>query len=117
MYEVNFCLWYKLYIGSGVMNLNRLKELREDNDLLQKDVAKALGISQRNYSYIETGKTVLTEDLLRKLASYYETSIDYLLYLTDERLPYPPSIVGEDVNPKKDNVRKRNGITFHVWTL
>ena len=47
--------------------MNRIKELREDRDLLQKDVAKELGITQRNYSYIETGKTMLTEDILINL--------------------------------------------------
>lgn len=73
--------------------MNRLKELREDNDLLQKDIAEKIGITQRNYSYFETGQTMLTEDILLKLANYYNTSIDYLLYKTDERLPYPKSIM------------------------
>ena len=51
--------------------MNRLKELREDNDLFQKDVAKSLGITQRNYSYFETGQTMLTEDILIRLANFY----------------------------------------------
>lgn len=71
--------------------MNRIKELREDRDLLQKDVAKELGITQRNYSYIETGKTMLTEDILIKLAAFYNTSVDYLLYLTDVKKAYPKS--------------------------
>ena len=75
--------------------MNRLKELREDKDLLQKDMAKILGITQRNYSYIETGYTVLTEEILNKLADYYNTSIDYILYRTDERKPYKKSIVND----------------------
>ena len=75
--------------------MNRIKELREDNDLLQKDIAKKLGITQRNYSYFETGKTLLTEDILKKLADFYNVSIDYLLYLTDVRTKYPKSIVEE----------------------
>ena len=75
--------------------MNRLKELREDKDIMQKDIAKALGITQRNYSYIETGYTALTEDLLKKLADYYNTSIDYILYRTDERKPYQKSIVND----------------------
>lgn len=98
------------------MSINRLKELREDNDLLQKDIAKALGISQRNYSYLERGETLLTDDILRKLAKYYETSIDYILYETDERFPYPVSILKED-KPKVETVHKRKGITYHMWTL
>ena len=42
------------------MAMNRLKELRESNDLMQREAAKALGITQRNYSYFETGHTLLT---------------------------------------------------------
>ena len=68
--------------------MNRLKDLREENDLLQKDLAKKLGLTQRNYSYIETGKTMLTEDILRKIADYYNTSIDYLLCRTDKKEPW-----------------------------
>lgn len=68
--------------------MNRLKDLREENDLLQKVLAKKLGLTQRNYSYIETGKTMLTEDILKKIADYYNTSIDYLLCRTDKKEPY-----------------------------
>ena len=78
--------------------MNRLKELREDNDILQREVAKSLGITQRNYSYLETGQTFLTEDILKKIADYYKTSIDYILYKTDERKPYPKSIVVEELD-------------------
>lgn len=78
--------------------MNRLKEMREDKDILQKDIAKSLGITQRNYSYFETGKTMLTEDILNKLANYYNTSIDYLLYRTDERKPYTKSIIENENN-------------------
>lgn len=73
--------------------MNRLKDLREENDLLQKDLVKKLGLTQRNYSYIETGKTMLTEDILRKIADYYNTSIDYLLCRTDKKEPYKKSIL------------------------
>ena len=71
----------------------RLRELREDRDLLQKDIAKAIGLSQRNYSYYETEQSMLTADILRSLANFYNTSIDYLLYETDERKPYTKSIM------------------------
>ncbi len=73
--------------------MNRLRELREDNDLLQRELAMKLGISQRNYSYFETGKTMLTDEILLKLARFYNTSIDYILYKTDIREPYPESIM------------------------
>lgn len=75
--------------------MNRLKELREDRDLTQLQLANILGISQRNYSYFETGKTNLTADILMKLASFYDVSIDYLLYRTDVRKTYPKSVVNQ----------------------
>ena len=73
--------------------MNRLKEIREDKDLLQSDIAKILNVSQVAYSYYETGKRQLPIDLLKKLALYYGTSTDYLLGLTDIRKPYPKSII------------------------
>lgn len=82
--------------------MNRLRELREDRDLVQREIAKELGISQRNYSYYETSQTILTEDILQRLANYYNTSIDYILYRTDVRKPYPKSIV--DTNVEKEKV-------------
>jgi len=67
----------------------RIRDMREDRDLSQTDVAKAIGISQRKYSYLETGVQQWTDELLVRLALYYETSVDYLLGLTDETAPYP----------------------------
>lgn len=58
---------------------NRIRELREDNDLSQKQVAEVLEIDQSNYSKIELGKLALKDEILIKLAKYYCTSIDYLL--------------------------------------
>ena len=63
--------------------------MREDRDLSQTDVAQAIGISQRKYSYLETGTQQWTDELLIRLAAYYHTSVDYLLGLTDEEAPYP----------------------------
>lgn len=73
--------------------MNRLKDLREDRDLSQSDVAKAIGISQRVYSNYETGFSALREDILISLAKFYNTSVDYILYLTDERKALPKSKV------------------------
>ena len=67
----------------------RIKAMREDRDLSQTDVAQAIGISQRKYSYLETGTQQWTDELLARLAVYYHTSVDYLLGLTDEEAPYP----------------------------
>ncbi|MCL2842784.1 MAG: helix-turn-helix domain-containing protein [Oscillospiraceae bacterium] len=68
---------------------NRILDLRTDADLRQIDVANAIGITQRKYSYIETGTQQVTEEMLVKLASFYNTSVDYLLGLTDDPAPYP----------------------------
>ena len=75
------------------MNISRLKEIREDKDLNQSDVAKILGIKQQQYSEYEIGKRLIPINYLSDLADYYDTSIDYLLSKTDERKPYPKSIL------------------------
>ncbi|HIZ82994.1 MAG TPA: helix-turn-helix domain-containing protein [Firmicutes bacterium] len=66
---------------------NRIKDLRTDADLSQEAVAKAIGITQRKYSYIETGTQQLTGELIVKLAHYYHVSADYLLKMTDDPTP------------------------------
>ncbi len=63
---------------------NRIRDLREDHDLTQQKVADALGITQRKYSYVETGTQPLTDELLVKLARFYGVSTDYILCLTDK---------------------------------
>ncbi len=75
--------------------MNRLRELREDKDLYQKDLAKILNVSQQQYSRCETEVNQLSYDGLMTLADFYETSIDYILYRTDQRAPYPKSIMIE----------------------
>ena len=67
----------------------RIRSLREDRDLLQKDLAAYLKCSQVCYSYYEMGKRDIPTDVLIKLADFYQTSTDYLLGRTDERRPYP----------------------------
>ncbi len=76
--------------------MNRLKELREDKDLYQKDIAKFLKIDQSNYSKYELEKINIPIDTLKKLADFYDTSTDYLLYRTDNRNPYSKSIIKEE---------------------
>jgi len=60
----------------------RIKELREDKDLSQVQVAKAIGITQRKYSYLETETQPLTDEILVKLSKFYKVTTDYILYLT-----------------------------------
>ena len=69
------------------MNIIRLKEIREDNDLKQEDVARALGIKQQQYSEYERGVVLISIEKLDKLADFYNTSIDYLVGRTEERKP------------------------------
>lgn len=68
----------------------RIRDLREDRDLLQKDIAAYLQCTQVCYSNYEMGKRDIPTDVLKALALYYHTSVDYLLELTDESTPYPP---------------------------
>lgn len=75
------------------LNIIRLKEIREDNDLKQEDVARALGIKQQQYSEYERGVVLISIEKLDKLADFYNTSIDYLVGRTDERKPYKKSIL------------------------
>ena len=63
---------------------DRVKDLREDHDLTQQKLAEALGITQRKYSYVETGTQPLTAELLVKLARFYGVTTDYILCLTDK---------------------------------
>ena len=65
----------------------RLKNLREDHNLSQNDIAKYLNISQRTYSYYETGGRDIPIQILIKLADYYKTSIDYLVNRTNTKWP------------------------------
>ena len=69
----------------------RLKDLREDHDLKQEEIAKILNISQTNYSKYELEKVNIPISSLIVLADFYNTSIDYLISLTDEIKPYTRS--------------------------
>ena len=75
------------------LNLERLKEIRKDNDYTQIEIARILGITQVQYSRYETGERLIPITLLIKLADYYNVSVDYFLGLTDIRKPYPKSIL------------------------
>lgn len=68
---------------------NRIRELRQDNDLTQKQVGEILNMSQTGYNQYEIGKNDIPTKILIQLAEYYNTSVDYLLGVTDERNPYP----------------------------
>ena len=63
----------------------RIRDLREDRDLTQTEIAKILGMSQTGYSKYETGENDIPTAILIKLADFYETSVDYLLGRTDHK--------------------------------
>ena len=66
----------------------RIRNLREDKDLTQKQLGEILNMSQTGYNQYETGKNDIPTKILIKLAEFYNTSIDYLLGITDEKAPY-----------------------------
>lgn len=66
----------------------RIRDLREDHDLSQTSISKMLNISQVAYSYYELEKREIPLNLLCKLADFYNTSVDYLLYITNNINPY-----------------------------
>ena len=70
------------------MAYERIRELREDHDLRQVDVAKLLGMSQTGYSKYETGENDVPTTILIKLADFYNVSTDYLLGRTNRTEPY-----------------------------
>lgn len=68
---------------------SRIRDLREDKDMTQVQMAKILCCSQRVYSNYERGEVEMPLRVLIELARFHGTSIDYLLELTDEKKPYP----------------------------
>ena len=66
----------------------RIRALREDRDLTQKNIATILNMSQTGYSKYETGENDIPTRILIELAKFYNTSVDYLLEITDEVKPY-----------------------------
>lgn len=69
--------------------MRRLRDLREDKDLTQGDMAKILGVTQTTYSRYENDVLEPSIGILKDLALFYNTSIDYLIGLTNEKKPYP----------------------------
>ena len=73
--------------GEGM--LQRLRDFREDRDISQKRMAEILKVAQTTYSDYELGKINIPLDNLKRLDLFFDTSIDYLLELTDVSTPYP----------------------------
>ena len=74
----------------SVMHMKlRIRDLREDSDLTQKDISKIINCDQSLYSKYERGERMLPLDLADQLADYYGVSVDYLLGRTNIKTPYP----------------------------
>lgn len=73
------------------MRMNRIRELREDNDKTQRELAEYLGIAQNTYSNYENANREIPIELLIRLSRYYDVNLEYILGLTDEPAPLPPS--------------------------
>lgn len=71
------------------MEIKRLKDLREDKDLYQKEIASLLNTTQQVYSEYELGIRLMPIDKINILADFYKTSIDYIVGRTDVKEPYP----------------------------
>ena len=74
----------------------RIRDMREDHDLYQRDLAEYLQCSQVCYSNYETGKRDIPTEVLLRLADFYGTSVDYLLGETEEPRRYPKQRHGEE---------------------
>ena len=71
------------------MKYERIRNLREDKDLTQIEVAAYLHTSQRTYSRYENDERAIPVEILSMLADYHQTSVDYLIGRTDIKTPYP----------------------------
>ncbi|WP_071429017.1 helix-turn-helix domain-containing protein [Angelakisella massiliensis] len=63
----------------------RIRALREDADLTQEKVGKAIGLPQRTYAYYESGQRMIPPWVLCALADFYQVSVDYILERTDRK--------------------------------
>ena len=71
------------------MTYTRIRDLREDSDLTQQNMADKLFINRRTYSSYEVGSRSIPVEILGKIADIFDTSIDYLVGRTDTKKPYP----------------------------
>ena len=82
-------IYTPLYIGIGdVMICGRIKNLREDKDWTQQEIADMLHICRSTYSAYENGANAVPLEILIKISNIYKTSVDYVLDLTDNKAPY-----------------------------
>ena len=86
-FDMFYAFFVTLYCNNDwevKVKFKRIRDLREDHDKLQKDIASVLGISQQYYSDYESGKRTFTIQHLISLCKYYNVSLDYIVGLSDE---------------------------------
>ncbi|MBQ2964845.1 MAG: helix-turn-helix transcriptional regulator [Clostridia bacterium] len=79
--------FFKIIFRKARDNMDRIKEIREERKISQKELAEYLGMEQQHYSRYETGKVKVNVEMVKKLAVFYNISADYILELTDEKRP------------------------------
>ncbi len=98
------------------MYKQRIRDLREDSDLYQKDIADKLKVTQQSYSLWEIGVEIIPLKHLNTLCNFYDVSMDYVLYLSNEKKPYNINNVVEldknVIKQKLKEVRHDNNLTF-----
>ena len=78
-----------MYMRTEILKYGRIRDIRNDRGLTQKQIAEILHVSQNTYSQYEIGTSRFPLDVVVKLAEFYDVSIDYLVGLTDDPAPYP----------------------------
>ncbi len=78
-----FVLSYNIF--GDDMKFQRIRDLREDADLTQTEMGKAINLPQRTYAYYESGERTMPPEVLISLAKFHKTSVDYILGLTDKK--------------------------------
>lgn len=89
--NVNGTFWAVIYSIWGVVMYERIRNLREDSDLTQQNMADMLFINRRTYSSYEVGKRGIPTEIICKIADIFNTSVDYLVGRTNTKKPYPKS--------------------------
>ncbi len=101
----------KLIIGGYMINFKRIKDIREDNDLTQVEMANNLGIKRSAYSLWELGTNIIPLEKLIHFSNFFNISIDYILSISNKKettiKKYNPKTVGENIRM----VRKENNLT------
>ena len=95
----------------NLFSMNRIKDLREDRDLRQLDVAQAIGIDQRSLSNYETGKTNPDSETVIKLANFFGVTCDYLLGVSQVNLMDHRAVIKElsDIKQRLEEIQKYLG--------